>query len=170
MHVGTTSFPRYAFLGDDEARFVNSAFSRLLPEHDDDSWRSSAGAEYVDERLRTGDDCVLQLSIDLGAEELRLTAAQVASTYRRGIAAVQRHCMARCGDAFQDLPVRQQHLVLRLLERGAPSAGLRGHDPLFWLLVQHAAEAYFLATHIALVRSDRGVARPSPLQQDRLLA
>jgi gluconate 2-dehydrogenase gamma chain len=157
MHLCTTSAPRqFAFLSNDEALFLESAFSRLLPERDHDTWRISPGAaQFVDEHVQSGNDCLLQVAIDLGMGELRLAGAQVASAYRGGIAAVQRHCLARYGKAFQDLPPPQQHLVLDLLERGAPSAGLRHHAVLFSLLLQHAAEAYFHATHVTRVRSER---------------
>jgi len=167
MHPCTTSAARhFAFLVDDEALFVDSAFSRLLPEHRHCTWRSSTGAaEFVDERLQSGNGCLLQLAIDLGIGELQLTGAQVARAYRRGIAAVQRHCLARYRKSFQDLSAGQQHVVLGLLERGTPSAGLRDHAVLFSLLVQHAAEAYYCATHIALVRSERVVAPPEPREQ-----
>jgi len=148
---------RLAFLDDDEALFVESAFARLLPGHDRGA--GPGAAEFVDERLHAGHDCMLQLAIDLGVGELRLTAAQVARSYRGGIAAVRRHCLARYGKPFDELSAAQQHLVLGLLERGATSAGLCGHDVLFALLMQHAAEAYFQATRIALVRSDRVGAR-----------
>lgn len=157
MHPCTKSAPRpYAILSEEEALFVECVFPRLLPEHEGDAWRCSRGAaDFVDDCLQAGNECVLQLAIDLDIGELRLTGAQVARTYRSGIAAVQRHCLARYGEAFQDMSPPRQHLVLGLLERGAPSAGLRGHDVLFSLLLQHAAEAYFNATHIALMRNKR---------------
>lgn len=157
MHSAIASAPRsYSFLDEEEGRFVACAISRLLPEHDSDSLFRPAGAvAFIDERLQAGDDCLLQLAIDLGIGEIRLTGAQVAKAYREGIAAVQRYCRARYGAVFQDLTPPRQHLVLGLLERGEPSAGLSGHAVLFSLLVQHAAEAYFDATNIALVSAQR---------------
>ena len=157
MHPYISSVPRqYAFLSEDEAQFVECAFASLLPEHESDAWRSfSSAAEFVDERLQAGNDCVLQWAIDLGMGELRLNGEQVASAYRTGIAAVQRYCLACYGESFQALSPPCQHLVLGLLERGASSARLRGHAVLFSLLVQHAAEAYFDTTHVALVRTER---------------
>jgi hypothetical protein len=146
----------YAFLTVDEALFIESAFSCLLPDDDDLAWRSSPGAaRFVDDRVQSSCDCTLRLAVDLAIGELRLTGEQVARTYRSGIAAVRRHCLARHGEAFHDLPQHSRHLVLGLLERGARSAGLHGHEVLFSLLVQHAAEAYFDATHIALARAER---------------
>lgn len=153
----------YAFLSGDEALFVACAFSRLLPEPQGDAWRVAIdAAEFVDERLQAGNPCTLQVAVDLGIGELRLTGVQVAGTYRNGIAAVQRHCLARYGEPFHDLSAPRQHLVLGLLERGAVSSGLSRHTVLFSLLVQHAAEAYFEATHISLMRADRvGTAQSS---------
>lgn len=158
----------YAFLGEDEALFVACAFSRLLPEPESDEWRVAIGAAaFVDERVQAGNHCTLQVAIDLGIGELRLTGAQVARVYRGGIAAVQHHCLARYGEPFHDLSAHRQHLVLGLLERGAVSAGLAGHAVLFPLLVQHAAEAYFEATHVALMRAARAGTVSSPCTQNR---
>ena len=149
-----SSARRLAILSEIEARFVDSAFAVLLPASGH-VWReaSSGAAEFVDERLQSGRDHHLQIAVDLGVGDLKLTGDQVLRTYRRGIEAVHRHCAARYGKAFHQLARSQQHLVLGLLQWESSGSGPQHHGFLFPLLVQHAAEACF---EISKAGPDRG--------------
>jgi hypothetical protein len=148
--MSTPDRQRFTTLSESEALFVESAFALLLPGHGHDPHETwSNAAELVDERLRSGGDCLLQIAIDLGIGDVRLSGAQVAKAYHCGIAAIQRHCIATYGKAFHELTQLQQRVVLGLLERGSARSGLQYHDVLFALLVQHAAEAYFQARQVS---------------------
>ena len=141
------------WLSQDEAEFVDAAFELILPEqrHGDDSGRVEA-AHFIEARILAQAECIIAAGMASTDAEICLSSTQVAEVYRSGIAAVQRYCIAADGVRFQDLPVPRQHTVLGLLEQGCDEGGLGPYCALFQLMLQHASEAYFELTRVALQR------------------
>jgi len=136
-------------LSDEEARFVSAAVALILPEpiH---AGLSVDAPGFLEKLFAVDADCLLTLADDAGSSEVGMSVVQVRDAYRQGIAAVQQHCIERHWRVFEDLCVRDQHLVLSFLEDGVAEMGFLGHAGFFRLLVRHAAEAYFDATQIAV--------------------
>jgi hypothetical protein len=123
-------------LTEEEARFVWAAASLILagsPGHD----RIGPDVVAFVERLLAGE----QGGFDTSTER----AAELLATYRLGISAIQVHCAAEYGMAFDELPSSCMYQVLSLLEDGDRAAGFERHTHLIPLLLRHAAEAYFEA-------------------------
>ncbi len=154
MHLAAPCTLRpLSILEDAEALFIDSAFELLLPEPTNACEAAALRASaFVDERLRRAEECLVEIHVDDGLCDYRLSADQVLGAYRSGIEAVANHCESSHGKAFHLLTTPQRHAVLGRLERGSASAGLARHGVLFALLLHHAAEAYFEAFNVCLRR------------------
>jgi hypothetical protein len=138
-HRTRSSRARPSLFTPDEARFVAEAARLILPP-------SLPGDRDV--------DVVAFLDRKLGMT-VRGTALPHTDVdgplfvYRRGIAAVQRHCQSALGARFEVLSYRGQLTVLSLLEDEDTSAGFDAHTQLLPMLIGHVVEAYFDSAHTA---------------------
>jgi len=149
----TTLTREGTWLSQDEAEFIEAAFQLILPErrHGDETGRVEA-ANFVEAQILAQTECIIAAGMASTDSDICLSSTQVAEVYRFGIAAVQRYCITADGVRFQDLPVLRQHMVLGILEQGCDDGGLGPYCALFHLLLQHASEAYFEVTQVALHR------------------
>jgi len=150
---GKSAQRRPTWLSPDECRFIASAFDLILPEHGGGSGHDHVDTvAFVEGRIHAHNDCMIAVQAGAQTTELTLSAAQVAEAYRGGIAAVQAYCRTKYGQAFQELPLLQRHVVLGLLERGDVNAEFQLHARLFLVMLHHASEAYFEVTQVSLRR------------------
>ena len=112
--------PRLRCLEPGVAAFVEAAFERILPAAEGGSPRAAA---YVDHKL------------------CEPSNASVLRLYRAGIAEVQAYCTRAFKRRFEALAVCNQLAVLHRSK--SPAAPRQPSWPLFYQLVNDAAEAYF---------------------------
>lgn len=142
----------------DEMRTVEDLMSMMLPEPIHAGMTVDI-AGYMDERLAAETEVDFSFLDDAPSIDDSPAFCDVLLMYRSGIQAIQGHCEAKHGKAFQDLERVHKHAVLEMLREGCPAVGLQDHAPLFDILASHAAEAYFQSTGIGLLR--RSSNRPS---------
>ena len=136
-------------LSEAEAAFVAAAAALILPEPLHAGIEVDA-VEFLEGLFASDSGCCRELATAPNLTEPDDGAAVVLDQYRGGVAAVQRYCVAAHGRPFQELRVRDKHLILSLLEDGCSEAGFEKHAAFFRLLVLHASEAYFDKTQISL--------------------
>lgn len=139
-----------SFFNAEEWAFVNAAVARLIPADDGGPGGVEGGVpEFIDRQMEmpyghgayaymTG-PFVAGLDPTLGYQ-LPFTPRDL---YRRGIAATNKDCRSRRGEAFQNLSAVEQDAVLREMEGGK----VAGNDPpiavFFGQLLENTREGFF---------------------------
>jgi gluconate 2-dehydrogenase gamma chain len=113
------------FLDESEATTVDALVARILPgTPEDPGAREARVVDYIDRSL---------LEYDIGLQ----------TVYRRGIAALNAHCVARFGAPFADLTVTRQLGLLSQLEQAQAADGAALLPTLFSVVREHTLEGMF---------------------------
>lgn len=116
---------RFQFLDEVEATTVDAMTARILPGSPEDPGAREAGVlEYIDRSL---------VEYDIGLQNL----------YRRGVAALNAHCVARYGAPFADLTVTRQLGLLTQIDQALAADGADLLPNLFAVVREHTLEGTF---------------------------